>query len=307
MTRVASFSHNQTLISGILRNQADVFTAQQQVTTGKRSDDYKGIAQDTSTLVSAQSLKSQASTFIRTGERVKQRLETNDIQLSAVIDTARDLKQTITQALANDSGAGLDEAARSSFNLIGASLNTSVGGSYLFAGSRIATKPFTPNTLDDLAALPSAGAAFANDNLKATASVTEHLDIEYGVVASDVAEPLTDWLRNYAQFNAGPNGNISGPLTPAQRTYLEGQLGALESAIQHSQSYQVSNGLKQSQVDQVSAQLQTRATFLETFVSDIEDVNVAEAISRLQNDQTALQASYQAYSKLSDLSLTRYL
>ena len=307
MTRVASFSQSQSLLTGMLRNQADVFKAQQQVTTGKRAQDYKGIAADTSTLVTARALKEQADSFSRAGSRVAQALGTNDIQLGAIIDTARNMRQDILQALSSDDATGLPESLEQNFRLIASAINTKVGGGYIFSGSRVTTPPLAVETLDELAALPSAQDAFRNDQLKASARVAESLEMDYGVLADETTGPLMDWLRDLAIFDAGPQGGINGQLTPDHRTYLTNELARLDEAIQAIQSQQVTNGLKQQQIEQLGEQMRDRSVFLETFVSDIEDVNVAEAITRLQNDQTALEASYQAFSTLSNLSLIRFL
>ncbi|MEX0300304.1 MAG: flagellin [Kordiimonas sp.] len=47
--------------------------------------------------------------------------------------------------------------------------------------------------------------------------------------------------------------------------------------------------------------------FLETFIADLEDVDIAEAVTRLNNDQVALEASYRSIGSLSQLSLLRFL
>ena len=44
-----------------------------------------------------------------------------------------------------------------------------------------------------------------------------------------------------------------------------------------------------------------------TFISDIEDVNMAEAITRVNNDQIALDVSYKLTSELSRLSLLNFI
>jgi flagellar hook-associated protein 3 FlgL len=46
---------------------------------------------------------------------------------------------------------------------------------------------------------------------------------------------------------------------------------------------------------------------LEKLVSDIEDVDMTQAISNLQNDQTALQASYRVLAQVNRVSLNDYL
>lgn len=307
MTRVASFSQNQGLLTGMLRNQADLFKAQQQVTTGKKSQDYKGIASDTSTLVSARSLKSQADSFVRSGERVSQTLSTNDLQLSTIVDTARDIQAAITQALASDDATGLRETIDQSFLLLSSTLNTQIGGSYVFGGSRVRTVPFTPQSLQELAALPSAADAFANDQLRATARIADNMELSYGVLADEVGADIMNWLRDFALFDASPSGDLGGQLLPDQRTYLTSQLRGLDDAIQTVQSVQVSNGLKQAQVEDLGVRMTERGVFLENFIAELEDVNMAEAISRLQNEQTALEASYRSFATLSDLSLTRFI
>ena len=42
-------------------------------------------------------------------------------------------------------------------------------------------------------------------------------------------------------------------------------------------------------------------------ISDIEDVDMASAVTRLNGDQTALQASYKVMAQLSQLSLLNFL
>jgi len=55
------------------------------------------------------------------------------------------------------------------------------------------------------------------------------------------------------------------------------------------------------------AQLQAASTVYKGFVSNIEDVDMAEALAKLNQNQTALQASYQTISQLNQLSLLNYL
>ncbi|QCI80116.1 hypothetical protein E6W36_13170 [Hankyongella ginsenosidimutans] len=88
-------------------------------------------------------MKARAETFLRTGSRVQQTLSTNDIQLTAIVDTARDLRQSVVEALANDDGSGLPQILEQSLNLIGSALNTQVGGSYVF-GDHVSIRSRSP-------------------------------------------------------------------------------------------------------------------------------------------------------------------
>lgn len=53
--RVSSFGQQQLLVQGLQKNQKDVFTAQQQITTGKKTDEFRGLAGQVGTLLGARS------------------------------------------------------------------------------------------------------------------------------------------------------------------------------------------------------------------------------------------------------------
>src|SRR5690606_14451144 len=100
---------------------------------------------------------------------------------------------------------------------------------------------------------------------------------------------------------------LDGNLDAAQRSFLEGEIPNLMAAIDKVQARIAENGLRQNRVETVEEDLTASSNFLEIFVSDIEDVNVAEAITRMNADQIALQASYSIISHLSRLSLVNFL
>lgn len=307
MTRVASYSHNQSLLQGMLRNQADVFKTQQQVNTGKKAQDYKGIAPQASTVVTARAAMSRTDAYKETANEVGQTLALIDLKTGAMLESSESLKQSILEALAMGDGQGFAEILDSNFQMIASALSTKIGNSYLFGGGQANEKPFSVTTLDELAALPSVADAFTNDQTKASVRLTDTFTMEYGVLADQVAAPIMDVIKALKDFHDGPLGPINGDLTPAQTTFLEGQLANLDSAIQGMRTVQTANGLRQSQMKDVTEQLKQQADYFEIFVSDIEDVNMAEAITRFNADQAALQVSYQVVSMINQLNLSKYI
>jgi flagellar hook-associated protein 3 FlgL len=55
------------------------------------------------------------------------------------------------------------------------------------------------------------------------------------------------------------------------------------------------------------SRLQATSTVYKGLVSNIEDVDIAQALAKLNQNQVALQASFQVTSKLNQLSLLNYL
>jgi flagellar hook-associated protein 3 FlgL len=67
------------------------------------------------------------------------------------------------------------------------------------------------------------------------------------------------------------------------------------------------NGAAQSTVETLTTSHADRQLFLKQMLSDLEDVDMAEAATRFQAAQTALDVSAKTFSSLSQVSLLQYL
>jgi len=307
MTRVSSFSQSQALLQGLLENQQRIFEAQRQVTTGKISDEFKGIASETSTLVSAKALKARTDGYVRAANEVNLQVNSYDLQIGAIVDAARNFKQGILESIGQEQAIGFDGQVSDVFNLVKNALNFNANGVYIFSGSRTDTAAVTLDDVTDLAALGDATEAFNNDQVKSQARLSDSFEVSHGQLADDIAGDIFSSLKRIVEFNAGPDGPIDGPLTASQRAFLETELGALETAIQQVQNAQVLNGLNANKIEDIQTIQQQQSDYLEIFIADVEDVDIAEAITRLNNDRTALEASYRVVGSISQLSLVGFI
>lgn len=307
MTRVSSFGHIQTMISDLLRNQSKMYEDQQQVNTGKVASDYKGYAGNTATLLGAKTIQTRIDQYTSSGQQVSGILSIYDNSIGVLDSVASDLKQTLNESLANEEVYGFSESLEQTLNSVVTALNTEVSGKYIFGGSRTDAAPLTIQTMSDLVPLAAGSDAFQNNSQKLVAQIDDGVGLQYGILASDVAGPLMDVLKAFADFNAGPSGPINGKLTATQKAFIQTQLANLDSARQTILNTQVENGVRQQRLDNVMQQHEATNLVVTGFISDIEDVDMAKAVTNLNNDQVALQASYQIMSRLSQLTLLNFL
>lgn len=307
MTRVSSFGQNQALLQGILRNQTELFDAQKQVNTGKKSDEYRGIADQATTLVASKTLFSRTDAYQTIAQDVGRTADVYDLQLGLVLEGARDLRQQMLTAIGNNDATGFNLVMEETFGLVVDSLNSKVGNTYIFGGAAASEAPVFVNTIDDLQALPAASDAFGNDTLKASARISDSVSIEYGQLASETGQALFEVFRDIADYNDGINGPLEGEMNPDQVDFLRAKIADLDVAIQGIQQQQLVNGLNQKRLADVAEQQEDQKVFLETFIADIEDVDITEAISRLNNSQTALEASYRVVSQTVRLSIVDFI
>lgn len=303
--RVSSFGQQQLLVRSILNNQASLFDSQRQVSTGKKADDFQGLAGETGTVLGAKSFKSRIETYQQTIASIRGKLDANDVQISGVLDAVDGLKDNMQTMLATGQAQGFSELLDQTFKFTVNALNTNFDGTYLFSGAETGTRPVNVATLDELAALPTTSDAFDNASIAFEARVADGVNLEFGLLASDLATEVFDELL--ALHNQDQLTPFDGDIDPAQFDFLKNQLQTLTTAVDNLRTNQVKNGLAFERLEVVQQQHTDSVVFLETFISDLEDVNIAEAVTRLNNDQVALEASYQTISSLNQLTLLRFL
>ncbi|MFQ5347392.1 MAG: flagellin [Rhodothalassiaceae bacterium] len=307
MTRISSFGQQGVLLQATLRNQEQLFRAQKQITTGKKASQFRELGSRVQEALNARQSREAVATFRSTIQQVRQTVDAYDVQIGAVADAARSLQQAVVTAVGQEDATGLMASLDQAFTIAVSALNTRINGNFIFGGARTDQPPVTVSTLSDLQALALSSDAFGNDQTIRSAFIAEGTDIKFGQLANGVASEIFASFKRIADFDAGPSGPLSGKLTAAQRAFLETEIGNIESAVQQIQSAQVKNGLASNRLDVADAQHESTQVFLESLVSDIEDVNLAEAVSRLNQDQVALQASFEALRTLGQLSLLNFL
>lgn len=307
MTRVSSFGLNQILIADLQRNQERVATGQRQINSGKKTDEYRGLSRQIETLLGAKSLQTRNFNHLDMIAEISGKLDFNDLHLNSMYDQMESLRSTILSTIANEDSAGLVEELTQSLLSVLGSLNTKVGGTYLFGGNRSDVPPVTISTLNDLITAPSAASVFQNGLNKPMARVDESITLEFGLLADEIAEPILDVLRDIAAFNNGVNGPLTGKLTSVQRTFLEGILPKMEAATAKVTEMTTINGVRMNRLDTIRDRVEINVSFLGNFISDIEDTDMTEAILNLNADQAALQASYSALSTLFEISLLDFI
>lgn len=305
MVRISSFGQQQVLIRSIMNNQQEVFEGQRQISTGKKTDEYRGLAGQTGTVLGSRSFKSRIETYQQTIDTIRGKLDANDVQVEGVLNAMDKMKETIQTTLANGQAEGFSEMLTQTFKFVSNALNTNFDGTYLFSGAKTGTEPVNVTTLADLDGLASVSDAFDNGSVAFEAKIADGVELEFGLLASDLGEGVFQELLDLYQFDQ--SDPLQGELSATQFSFLQGQMASLETAIDNLRQIHVTNGLAFERLEVVDEQHTDTAVFLEKFISDVEDVDIAEAVTKLNNDQLALEASYRSISSLSQLTLLQFL
>ena len=84
-------------------------------------------------------------------------------------------------------------------------------------------------------------------------------------------------------------------------------LANISSAQDHLIDKRAAGGARLAGIDEASALREATSVTLKTTLSDLRDVNIAEAASRLAQQSTALDAAQLSFQRIASLSLFNYL
>jgi flagellar hook-associated protein 3 FlgL len=151
--------------------------------------------------------------------------------------------------------------------------NSKHQGSYLFAGHKVQTRPFTlvegePDTV-----------TFSGDQ----GVILRSLSPEYAVTAN---------LDGEATFSAGFSGMIAArdALLAGDTSALQGAITALRSALEGVSEARGLIGARQRQVSSFVEHLESTQTMLKSQLSENEDANMVEVIAELSSQETVFRA-----------------
>lgn len=303
MTRISTSAANQSALMDLMRAQRNVFEAQQQLTTGKRAQDLKGVGYQAETLTATRAAVERAKAYEEAAVRTSARLEAQNVALERIAGAAVDLRAALT----SKEGDYVMHQVRDAFQNVAAALNTNHAGTYLFGGTRSDMPPVTVSTVNDLLPLADASDAFSNNERKPQVQLDQNLTVEVGMLADDVGGDLMAAFKRIAEYNAGADGPFSKPLNATQENYLVGELQTVIGVLDDLHAKVGENGSVQARVENLQQSHSDRQDFLQQMLGKMEDVDMAEAASRFQQAQTAVEVSARTFSALTQVSLLPFL
>lgn len=288
------FAHQYDVYRNDLsRTQGQLFDAQRRVTTGKKilslSDDPVGSA----SAIGIRKLRSAAEQYGKNLQSAKGFLgmtESTLGEMSTLLNRASEL------AVAGGNGT-LDQSAREAMvrelseiqrRLVDLGNAEGPGQRKLFAGQASDTKPFE---------VESGALVYKGDNndLNAEISATETIAINthLGTLLPDIYDDLNT-LKD--QLQSGTTASISSISIPA-----------LQDAGRQITLSRSTVGTKLQTVEQGLSHHTRRMDELTSQLSDVEDVDMSEAILDYKMAETAYQAALQSVSTISELSLMDFM
>lgn len=315
----------------MLRGQLN--ETQRQIGSGKKSATLAGLG----TLGASNSIAYRNKISVLSGytdnlNAAKAKFSVMDKSLGSIAVDAREVMNNLRSQLQGSSPQAtiVSNQAAGKLETLLSQLNVQVNGQYQFGGDNVYAAPFTSQaTLDTnvgglvpgfLAGSPSVSSIIAaargvtGANLGFGASVLtsgnlqfradDGTDIDYTIKATQSG--FADVMRGMTLIK-----NLPQPTTQAQQdnywVVVNAAIQLIDEGSKVIDQYQGVLGNKAKLVDDLVAQHNETTGTFEDFIGSVEDVDVAEATTKLQSLQTQLQMSYSIIGQMQGLSLVNYL
>jgi flagellar hook-associated protein 3 FlgL len=290
--------YNQA-ISDFKSLQTIIADKQAKIGADSKADSFAELGDDIS---SVQGFKLSIERSDRYINSIKDAQRKNDTQYQAIqqiLEIASQFKQNLTIESTTTSGAvnNLSQQANSSLDNIRGALNLRDGANFVFAGSKTNQQPVSDLKLSNniVDSTPLAN-YYEGDNFKAAVDVSASLQVEYGFNAADPA-----FVNLIGAINLAKNAE-------AQGTNNYQQAGDLfEQAYDQLLALQAKIG-DNAKVFENNLDFQDKAkSIFEAKYAEVNEPNIVQLTIESTQAQTTLQASFQIFSKISQLSLINFL
>ena len=298
LTRTGDYAQSTRTSQLLLEAQTRSRATQIQISSGKVAQQFSGIAADASRLVSAKDALQRIGEFQHNNTLVGQRLEVMESSTASLIEIATGLRVLLIQRLDSAQGVSgtISPSVEQMLQQTASDLNAELDGRYLFAGSR---------TDRPAVALDPAFAAFGTpddtyyqgDAVELTVRADVDHDVSYGMTADrEGFQELIGALRAAAEGDGSDD-----------RALLESALDLVNAALPKIAGYQSELGASRAALERVNLGHGDAELYLESQVSDIENVDLSAAITRLAQDRMVIESSMATIAQLNRLSLVDFL
>jgi flagellar hook-associated protein 3 FlgL len=291
---------DQEIFGQVLSNFQQIaqktLTAQQQVSSGKKvtqpSDDPIAFGQ----IVSDKTNIARTQQWLRNIDSGVTRLQTADSTLGDVGNILSQIKELAVQARSDTNTAANRTAIANQIRQLDQQLvqlaNTDVDGQHIFGGTKTDADPFVLGAGDDVQYV-------GNDETQSIA-VGKNQTIQVTLPGSQVfTGPTTNIFDGLK--------NLLSALEANDGAGIETGIGDLDNAISQVADARGQIGALDNRLGSTKTALGDAVNVLQSALSQKEDVDLAQAITNLTQQQMALQATAQSANMIFNNSLLNFL
>lgn len=287
--------------------QDRISKTQTQLSTSKQINKPSDAPDQAATITRLKSAIDRQNSYVSTINSVKDKLSQQETAASNATDVLTRLKELTVQA-ANDTYSAVDrksidlEVRQLRDQLLSLANTQDVNGNFIFSGSRVGKQAFATDENGKLVyqgdQTVSATGVGDQSAVDINRSGTNPFDKIVRVDASN-KKMAVGFFQVIDDLSAALQSNDAGSIKRAV-----GEVGTLQQGLSDSLA---SIGAATNKIDNQASLAEENVLRMKTTLSQVEDTDYTEAITKMNKDMLALQAAQSSFAKISQLNLFDYI
>ena len=287
--------------------QSSLAKTQTQLSTGKQINRPSDAPDKSSLITRLQSEMTRQASYQGNLNAVNVRLQAEETALRNTSNVMYRFKELAVQA-ANDTLSTADrntlsfEMIQLREQILSMANSQDSNGNYLFAGSRVAQQPFGEDAKGRV--------VYQGDQSRMLVPVGDNRQMNLNIPGSDVFVRL---VRDDGKGNKIGVGffqalsDMVDAVKSTDRPNIQRGIKELDRMQQGISDASAQLGTDMNVVDSQGGVLDEITLRLKTTLSDVQDLDYTEAITKMNKDQLALESAQSTFAKISKLSLFNYI
>lgn len=300
--RISTSFIQQQSVDAMLRQQTELAKTQQQVSTGERIQSPSDDPVASVRILGIERDLNLTEQYQNNADAAENKLNVNDGILKSAADILQRIRELAVQGL-NDTNDGnardaiAEEIRQLNETLVSLANSTDANGEYLFSGYQSNTQAFDPTTYTYNGDSGQRNLRVGSGYLVEISEPGDQIFISTNLNGTTQAifQTIDDFvsaLENDAVNTAPNNGDF---------------LSNMDTALNQVYESRTKVGTRLNAIDQQRAVNESSIASLQNNLSQLKDLDYAEAITRLNQQAVGLQAAQQAYVKVQGLSLFNFI
>ena len=294
-------------VNQMVNGQSQLAKTQTRLSSGKEVVNPSDAPEKATAIQRLKSVLKKQDSFSSNIEGAKNRLIAEETALKGVNDVLTRIKELSIQA-ANGTLGPRDkelvaiEVEGLTQDLLSLANTQDVNDNYVFSGSRVQVQPFQKHSSGDV--------TYFGDETRNEVQVSEQRYIRFNRTGTDV------FGRVLRETNSGDTvgKGFFEALSELASGIRESNTSAINQGIDDLDQASFNIAVATAQVGSEMASVETQREVneetvlqLRTILSNIEDLDYSEAVTQMQKDMLALQATQSSFSQISNLTLFNYI
>ncbi|MDX1974759.1 MAG: hypothetical protein SFT92_03690 [Rickettsiales bacterium] len=295
---VSTNSIFQSTINDMARTMGRLSDLQTQLSSGRKSDNFSGIAANAAQLLNLDTQLSKADQYITNNTLAIARLDTTNDSLNQIISVATSLKGLIANRRSGVTSVGFDIQLQAQWKALTAALNRTSNGSYVFSGTATDTPAVDSSTFPRLTSTGEVDSGYyqgsyqdivhrAQDGVQFTANVRGN-------------DPAFEAI--FAGLATAQDAQITGDDAKFQAAY-----NSIEEGLQNVITIQATVNANKVNLSDTNTTLKSTKVYWQELRDEISNTDLLAVSTQVAVDQGILQAAFQAFAKINALKLSDYL